>query len=91
LEHIGREQFDVLVTDIGMPGEDGYSLIEKVRRLPAALGGALPAAALTAYARMEDRVRALRSGFQIHVPKPVDPTELITVVANLAGRVGNVK
>jgi CheY-like chemotaxis protein/anti-sigma regulatory factor (Ser/Thr protein kinase) len=91
LERIGREQFDVLVTDIGMPGEDGYSLIEKVRMLPAERGGALPAAALTAYARMEDRVRALRSGFQMHVPKPVDPTELITVVANLAGRVGNGK
>jgi PAS domain S-box-containing protein len=91
LEHIGREQFDVLVTDIGMPGEDGYSLIEKVRMLPAERGGTLPAAALTAYARMEDRVRALRSGFQIHVPKPVDPTELITVVANLAGRVGKGK
>jgi PAS domain S-box-containing protein len=91
LERIGREQFDVLVTDIGMPGEDGYSLIEKVRMLPAERGGTLPAAALTAYARMEDRVRALRSGFQIHVPKPVDPTELITVVANLAGRIGNGK
>ncbi|MCA1568342.1 MAG: PAS domain S-box protein [Acidobacteria bacterium] len=91
LEQIGREHFDVLVTDIGMPEEDGYSLIEKVRMLPAERGGTLPAAALTAYARMEDRVRALRSGFQIHVPKPVDPTELITVVANLAGRTGNGK
>ena len=87
LEQIKHEQFDVIVSDIGMPEQDGYSLISKVRQLPAARGGRIPAAALTAYARAEDRVRALRSGFQMHVPKPVEPAELITVVANLVGRI----
>jgi CheY-like chemotaxis protein/anti-sigma regulatory factor (Ser/Thr protein kinase) len=86
LEEIGRGQFDVLISDIGMPEDDGYSLIAKIRRLPADRGGRVPAAALTAYARAEDRVRALRCGFQTHVPKPVEPSELIAVVANLAGR-----
>lgn len=79
---------DVLISDLGMPGEDGYSLIKKIRALPAELGGHTPAAALTAYARVEDRMRVLRAGFQIHVPKPVDPAELVTVVASLAGRHG---
>ncbi|HYY59279.1 MAG TPA: ATP-binding protein, partial [Pyrinomonadaceae bacterium] len=83
-----REGPDVMVCDIGMPGEDGYSFIRKVRSLPAERGGRTPAAALTAYAREEDRVRALISGYQIHVAKPVNPTEPITVVASLAGRTG---
>lgn len=69
-----------------MPGEDGYSLIKKVRALPSEEGGKTPAAALTTYARVEDRMSVLRSGFQIHVPKPVEPAELATVVANLADR-----
>ena len=69
-----------------MGGEDGYSLIGKVRALPPEEGGRTPAAALTAYARVEDRTRALRAGFQMHVPKPVEPMELVAVVANLAGR-----
>jgi PAS domain S-box-containing protein len=86
LEEIGRGQFDVLISDIGMPEDDGYSLMAKIRRLPADRGGRMPAAALTAYARAEDRVRALRCGFQTHVSKPVEPSELIAVVANLAGR-----
>lgn len=77
---------DVLISDLGMPGEDGYSLIKKVRALPAAQGGRTPAAALTAYARLEDRMRVLRSGFQTHLPKPVEPAELVTVVASLSGR-----
>ena len=81
---------DVLVSDLGMPGEDGYSLIAKVRALPAERGGQTPAAALTAYARAEDRLRVLRSGFQIHLPKPVEPVELVTVVANLAGRTSKI-
>jgi PAS domain S-box-containing protein len=85
-EHVERTRPDVLVTDIGMPEEDGYSLLTRIRELPPERGGEIPAAALTAYARAEDRVRALRSGFQMHVPKPVEPAELITVVANLAGR-----
>ncbi|HZG50731.1 MAG TPA: PAS domain S-box protein [Pyrinomonadaceae bacterium] len=87
-EQIERNRPDVLITDIGMPDEDGYSLLSRIRQLPPERGGTIPAAALTAYARAEDRVRALRSGFQMHVPKPVEPAELITVVANLAGRIG---
>ena len=77
---------DFLISDLGMPGEDGYSLIGRVRALPADQGGQTPALALTAYARTGDRLRVLRSGFQIHVPKPVEPTELIVAVASLAGR-----
>jgi PAS domain S-box-containing protein len=77
---------DVLISDLGMPGEDGYALIKKVRALSAEDGGQTPSAALTAYARVEDRMKVLRAGFQIHIPKPVEPAELITVVANLAGR-----
>jgi PAS domain S-box-containing protein len=88
LEAVERVRPDVVVSDIGMPGEDGYALIAKIRALPAERGGQTPAAALTAYARVEDRLRVLRSGFQIHLPKPVEPAELVTVVANLAGRTG---
>ena len=82
---ITSEKFDVLISDIGMPEEDGFSLIRKIRKLSADQGGAVPAIALTAYARAEDRVQALRSGFQIHVAKPVESSELIAAVANLAG------
>jgi PAS domain S-box-containing protein len=78
---------DVLISDIEMPGEDGYALIRKVRSLSPERGGKIPAAALTAYARAEDRMRALLAGFQLHVPKPVEPAELAAVVASLAGRV----
>ncbi len=77
---------DVLLSDIGVPIEDGYSLIRKVRARPPALGGSVPAAALTAYARAEDRLRALEAGYQTHLAKPVDPAELIATVARLAGR-----
>jgi len=77
---------DILISDLGMPDEDGYSLISKIRALPDERGGQIPAAALTAYARAEDRMRVLRSGFQFHLPKPVDSAELVTVVASLAGR-----
>ena len=76
----------VLVSDIEMPGEDGYSLIRKVRELGGSDGGQIPAVALTAYGRPEDRVRSLSAGFSIHVAKPVDPVELGVIVANLAGR-----
>jgi signal transduction histidine kinase len=77
---------DVLVSDIGVPFEDGYSFIRKVRsRLPAQ-GGTVPAAALTAYARADDRLQALEAGFQTHLAKPVEPSELIAAVAHLAGR-----
>jgi PAS domain S-box-containing protein len=77
---------DVLVSDIGMPGEDGYMLIRQVRALAPEQGGKIPALALTAYARTEDRIKALSSGFQFHVPKPIEPAEFITVVANLSER-----
>lgn len=77
---------DILISDLGMPDEDGYALISKIRALPAEQGGQIPAAALTAYARAEDRMRVLRSGFQFHLPKPVDSAELVTVVASLADR-----
>jgi CheY-like chemotaxis protein len=73
----------VLVVDIGMPGEDGYALLQKVRALPAERGGATPAIALTGYASQRDRVDALRAGFQMHVPKPVTPAELAAAVASL--------
>ncbi|WP_437513826.1 hybrid sensor histidine kinase/response regulator [Sorangium sp. So ce1099] len=76
---------DVLVSDIAMPGEDGYTLIRKVRALPAKSGGRTPAVALTAYARTEDRTRALRAGFNTHVPKPIEQAELLAVLANISG------
>ena len=76
----------VLVSDIEMPGEDGYSLIRKVRELAGSEGGQVPAVALTAYGRPEDRVRTLSAGYSMHVAKPVDPVELGVIVANLAGR-----
>ncbi|MEG3930545.1 ATP-binding protein [Microcoleus sp. T3_B1] len=78
---------DVLVSDIGMPDEDGYSLIRKLRQLEAQRGGRLPAIALTAYARNDDRQQALLAGFQIHLTKPVDAAELVAVVASLTGRI----
>jgi PAS domain S-box-containing protein len=86
LEEMERQRFDVLVSDIGMPLMDGYALIEKVRQRSAERGGRIPAAALTAYAGLEDRMRVLSAGYQMHIPKPVEPAELTTVVANLAER-----
>jgi CheY-like chemotaxis protein len=83
---------DVLLSDVGMPDADGYELIRRVRAGTGLGGGArvarLPAAALTAYARPEDRRAALAAGFDEHVSKPVEPAELIEVVARLAGRAG---
>jgi signal transduction histidine kinase len=80
---------DVLISDIGMPEEDGYELIGKLRAAESGHNGRIPAIALTAYARVEDRIRALNAGFQVHVPKPIEPVELLAVVASLAGRTGN--
>jgi len=77
---------DVLVSDIGMPGEDGYSLIRRVRALGGENGGNVPAVALTAYARAEDRVKSVLAGFQMHIAKPVEPAEVIAMVASLARR-----
>jgi CheY-like chemotaxis protein len=84
IEAVSQMKADVLISDIGMPEEDGYSLIRKVRALSTEQGGKIPAVALTAYARAEDRTRAIASGFQMHIPKPVEPAELATVVASLA-------
>jgi signal transduction histidine kinase/ActR/RegA family two-component response regulator len=75
---------DVLVSDLAMPDDDGYSLIGKVRALEAESGDKISAVALTAYVRVEDRVRALSAGFNMFVPKPVEPTELVAAIANLA-------
>ena len=84
LAALDRCRPDVILSDLEMPGEDGYSLIRKVRERPAEQGGDVPAAALTAYARTEDRLHSLRAGFHRHVPKPVQPDELAEIVASLA-------
>ena len=86
LDILGRDKVDVLLSDIEMPGTDGYQLIRELRLRPSQQGGAVPAVALTAYARTEDRLRALRAGFQLHLSKPVQPSELATVVASMAVR-----
>ena len=77
---------DLLLSDIGMPDADGYALIDQIRKLPPEAGGRVPAVALTAYARTEDRTRALLAGFNNHVSKPVEPLELLAVLASLSGR-----
>lgn len=77
---------DVLISDIGMPEEDGYDLIRQLRSLPEEEGGKIPAVALTAYARVEDRLQALRSGYQMHVQKPVELAELVAVICSLVKR-----
>ena len=76
----------VLLSDIGLSGEDGYGLIQRVRQLPADRGGAVPAAAVTAFTLADDRERALRAGFDTHFAKPVETSALIETVANLARR-----
>lgn len=85
IEALELEVPDVLVSDIGMPIEDGFALIKKVRARPLVQGGKIPAVALTAYARSEDRATALRAGFNAHVAKPIDATELVAVLASLCG------
>lgn len=75
--------FDLLISDIGMPGEDGYTFLRRVRSLQVEQGGQIPAIAITAYAREEDRQAALAAGFQSHLPKPIDPTQLVTLIADL--------
>ena len=81
-----RDCPDVLVSDIEMPEATGYDLIRRLRQSEEQALRRLPAVALTAYARTEDRVKALIAGFQTHVPKPVEPAELVTVIASLAQR-----
>jgi PAS domain S-box-containing protein len=83
LKALDRSRPDALISDIAMPDQDGYDLIEKVRQRDPEHGGDIPAAALTAYARVEDRIHALTAGFLMYVQKPVDPDELVAVVANL--------
>ena len=73
----------IIVSDIGMPEEDGYVLIRELRALPSSKGGNTPAIALTAYVRAEDRTRTLVAGFNTHLPKPVEPAELLAVLASL--------
>ena len=79
-------QPDVLVSDIAMPGDDGYALIRRLRARPRERGGEVPAIALTAYARREDETRAVDAGYHMHVAKPVDPGALAHAIARLAGR-----
>lgn len=86
LAALQQRQPDVLVSDIAVQGEDGYAFIRAVRGLPPERGGQVPAVALSAYTRAEDRARTLSAGYQIHLTKPVETTELVTVVANLVGR-----
>jgi CheY-like chemotaxis protein len=78
-----RERPDVIVTDLGMPGEDGYSLICRVREWERERDFYTPAIALSAYNQIDDRIRALKAGFQIHLAKPVNPADLVVVIENL--------
>jgi hypothetical protein len=77
---------DLLVSDIGMPVEDGYSLIQKLRKMKSKWAREIPAVALTAYATVEDRARTLDAGFQVHLSKPIEPEELVRSIAGAAGR-----
>jgi CheY-like chemotaxis protein len=77
---------DVLICDIGMPGQDGYDMIRRVRGRSPESGGIVPAAALTAFAREEDRRRAMTAGYQTHIAKPVDAARFLSAIARLAGR-----
>ena len=86
LESVQKNLPDVLISDIGMPIEDGYELIKQVRRLGKENGGRVPAIALTAYTRVEDRMQALRAGYHMHVPKPVELAELVAVAASVVRR-----
>ncbi|MGE5656973.1 MAG: PAS domain-containing protein [Actinomycetota bacterium] len=74
---------DILLSDVGMPDEDGFTLIRRIRSLPSGQGGRIPAAALTAYAREGDRLDALSAGFHLHIPKPIEPIQLLTVIVKL--------
>jgi CheY-like chemotaxis protein len=81
-----QSQPDVLLSDIAMPDESGYELVRQVRALPIEGGGGVPAIALTAFARPEDRSRALAAGFQLHLAKPVEQAELLAAVASLTSK-----
>jgi CheY-like chemotaxis protein len=88
LQALKKENFDVLISDIGMPQMDGYNLIREIRKQEDGTQKPIPAVALTAYARVQDRMRAILAGYNTHVAKPVEANELVTVVASLAGRLG---
>ena len=83
-----KKRPDVVISDVSMPEVDGYELMRRLRELPPEKGGRIPSVALTAYGRSIDRIRALSAGFQMHMPKPVEPAELATVVASLTGLAG---
>ncbi|WP_237244795.1 MULTISPECIES: PAS domain-containing protein [Sorangium] len=90
LEALRADEFDVLVSDIGMPGEDGYAMMRRLRAMGAEVpASGIPALALTAYTRVEDRRQAIAAGFQMHLAKPIEPNSLVTAVAHLVGRAGN--
>ena len=88
IELLHAEQFDLMISDIGMADTDGYNLIQQVRRQESENGEHIPAIALTAYARTQDRIRALTAGYNTHVAKPVEIKELVTVVKCLIGKIG---
>ncbi len=83
LKALSTHKVDILVSDISMPAEDGYTLLKQVRLLPADRGGTIPAIALTAHSREEDRDQALAAGFQLHLAKPVQPDSLVALIAKL--------
>jgi CheY-like chemotaxis protein len=83
LELLKREHFDILVSDIGMPGLDGYELMRRARALDSSRSGPIPAIAVTAYARAEDRQRSLLAGYQMHLAKPIEARELVAGIASL--------
>ena len=85
---LAKNQPDVLLSDIGMPHVDGYEFLKQVRSLDIPKAKSVPAIALTAFARSEDRTRALLAGYLVHVSKPVEPQELVATVASIAGRTG---
>jgi CheY-like chemotaxis protein len=89
LNLLGAFTPDVLLSDIGMPDQDGYDLIRSVRAMAPHAAARVPAAALTAFARPEDAERVVGAGYQAHIPKPVEPPELLAVVADLAAKGGN--
>jgi CheY-like chemotaxis protein len=86
IEALQRLKPDALISDIGMPGQDGYQFIRAVRGLPAERGGRTPAIAVTAFARSEDRTRAMLAGYQLHIAKPIEPHELLAALASLVNR-----
>ena len=88
LKALAQDNIDVLISDIGMPKMDGYELIRRIRQQEEGTNKRIPTVALTAYARVQDRMQAIMAGFNTHIAKPVDANELVTVVASLAGRLG---